>query len=190
MAVQYRYLYPALGDRDTFFVVAHHFAESVSELVTLSLRDLAADGSAAEREMIHARRIRDRAYSVAAGPCGSAEAVLFSDHEDAEAPDSDDDPDRVRGDVEDFNGLHVRRLSDGALVERIPRALPDPIGAPLVGTASVIAAVLSDRVEIVPRVPGVVRATILGRALSLDTEDVRIAAVDADGELDLLELPR
>lgn len=190
MAVQYRSVYPALGDRDSLFVIAHFFAETAWALYTLSLRELAEDRSTAERELIRSRRIHDWAYVVAGGPCGQSEAVLFRDHEDAEICDEDDDPDRPRGDVENFNGLYVRRIADGALVQRIPCSLPIDNAAPLAATAAVIAVVLPDRLEIVPRVPGTTRATIYGRAFCLDAESARIAIVTEDGACVLAELPR
>lgn len=180
------------SDHDTFFVIGHLGGEGNDSVVRFSIRALASQVEAATRVFASSQRIQDYASRLAVGPCEPDQVVIFRDSGDDEDPaDTEEEPKDAREELWGHNGFYVRRLEDGALIEKIPIDLPLlRSGAPLVGTSSVIAAVCPDRVEIIPRRAGAPRATIRGRAFSLDTEAARLAVVTLDGHLDIIDLPQ
>ncbi len=177
-----------LNDENTFVALGHFFSEGKDSLWTLTFDELVEDPQAAARVAVSKKGISDYAYRLAAGPCGTDSVVLFRDPQDDEEPDEGDDPAEM-GDVENFHGLYIRRLADGALVERIPYEAPIATGAPLFATATTVVVGCPDRIDLVPRqgvAGGIV--SIPTRVYAFDPAQARLALLTPAGELELWQL--
>jgi hypothetical protein len=186
LAVEYRAIYPTLSDHDQFIGVAHFYEERVFDMTTLSLREL-TDNPCMGANWLRRRggALGESFPRLAVGPCEPADCVIYVN---GEVPGEGAKPDSFMPDLEGFTIWSI----DGAraVYERIPCALPIESGALLLGTRSVIAAELPDRIEIIPRAPGALRAAVSGQALAFDVEGARVVAVTGAGSADLIELPR
>ena len=190
----FTHLCPHGGDAGTFFALGYFLAEMMDSLVSFSFAELAADPSAAAREMRERRLINDYADRIAVGPCGSDCSVFFRDPDDNESPSEDDDEDdeeeQARPDVWNFRGLYIRRLSDGGLVERLEYDAPIPTGAPIFATEQFYVVGRHDGVELLPRAGVAGEAVFLpGRGVSLDPARRRLALLDEAGEVQVIEVP-
>jgi hypothetical protein len=187
----FTHLYALNRDADTFFALGFHLDDMPDTLATFSLRELSGGASLAD-ELRQRRRINDRAYRIAVGPCGSERAVFFRDPQGDETP-SDEDEDEGEegpGDVWNFSGLYVRRVSDGGLVERFEYDAPVKTGAPIFATGQAVVVAFPDRVELVPR-PGVAGevSALPCRNSSLDPDRRRVALLDEGGAVEIIEVP-
>ncbi len=176
-----------LADQNTIAVLWYE-PSGLDFLLTVSLRDLIAGDSQATPEARRWMGINDYSIRLAAGSCGKDEIVIYRDPEDDEVPDPDENPAEL-GEVRNFHGLYIRRLADGALVERIPYEGPLQTGAPLFATATTVVVGCPDRIDLVPRqgVGGGI-VSIPTRVYAFDPAPARIALITPAGELELLQL--
>lgn len=186
----FTHLRPHGADAGTFFALGYFLAEMMDSLVTFSFAELAADPLAAARELRERKLINDYSDRVAVGPCGTDCAVFFRDPGDYETPSEDDDDDEEQGELWNFRGLYVRRISDGRLVERLEYDAPIGTGAPIFATEQFYVVGCHDRVELVPRA-GVAGETVSlpGRGVSLDPARRRLAMLDEAGDVQIIEAP-
>lgn len=186
----FTHLRPHAVDADTFFAFGY-FDGEMDTLFTLSFAELAADHSAAARALRERKPVNDYADRVAVGPCGSDCAVFFRDPGDYETPSEDDDEeDENQGELWNFHGLYVRRLSDGSLVERVEYDAPIRTGAPIFATGQFYVVGCPDRVELVPRAGVAAEAVSLpGRGVSIDPARRRLAMLDEAGDIQIIEVP-
>jgi hypothetical protein len=181
----YAHLVP-MTDGDTVAAVGHYPGEGKESLVFLSLRRLLTEpGYLAQAT--HRSRAVDDAYQLAAGPCGSAAAVVYRDPEDGEDPEDDepDDPNRI--DVYGMRGLYVRRLSDLAVVQEVPVDIPVPTGTTLAGTPEHLVAALDSGALVVPRsgAPAIVENAT---TVAMDPRSGWVVLATASGDLRLLAI--
>ncbi len=176
-----------LADQDTLAVLWYE-PSGRDFLLTLSLRDVITGDPQATPEMRRWRGVNDYCIRLAAGSCGKDHIVIYRDPEDDEVPDPDEDPAEL-GEVRNFHGLYIRRLADGALVERIPYEAPIATGAPLFATATTVVVGCPDRIDLVPRqgVAGGI-ASIPTSVYAFDPAQARIALLTPAGELELWQL--
>ncbi|HEX8281833.1 MAG TPA: hypothetical protein VF588_00525 [Pyrinomonadaceae bacterium] len=187
------------ADARTVFALGYFLAEMLDSLATFSFEELAADPSAAARELRGRGRINDHADRLAAGPCGTDCAVFFRDPGDNETPDEEDDrddeedeEDEERGELWNFRGLYVRRVSDGSLVERLEYDAPIATGAPIFATERFFVVGREDGVELLPRAAAEAvdaAAMIPGRVYGLDHARRRFAVLDEAGDVEIIEVP-
>ncbi|MDQ2808193.1 MAG: hypothetical protein M3Z04_14955 [Chloroflexota bacterium] len=176
-----------LADQDTIAVLWYE-PSGRDFLLTLSLRDLIAGDPQAIPIVRRWVGVTDSSIRLAAGCSGKEEIVIYRDPEDDEVPDPDEDPAEL-GEVRNFHGLYIRRLADGALVERIPYEAPIETGAPLFATATTVVVGCPDHIDLVPRqgVGGGI-VSIPTRVYAFDPAQARIALITPAGELELLQL--
>jgi hypothetical protein len=180
-----------VGAGDMIVALGHYPTEGFDSLVTFPLAALLADPLAAARIAAERPGIDDYAYTLAAGPCGRDELLVYRDPEDWEEIDPDEDPEDIpsdRRDVYGYRGLYLRRLADGALAARVPAALTATTGTELFATAASIVVGFPDRVEVFSREDAqAAPALYRGAARGLDPDAGRIAIARADSAVDLYE---
>lgn len=193
MPFVFTHLHAHGADARTVFALGYFLAEMMDSLATFSFEELAADPTSAARELRARARINDHAARIAAGPCGTDCAVFFRDPDDNETPsddDEDDDEETERGELWNFRGLYVRRISDGGLVERVEYDAPVVTGAPIFATERFYVVGCHDRVEFVPRAGVAGEAVSLpGRGVSIDPSRRRLAMLDEAGDVQIIEVP-
>lgn len=172
---------PVMGDGDTFYMLGYLLSENKNSLYSFSLKKLlAGQGASDSHRMPGQNAVSDYAYSLAAGPCRQTEAVFYRDPEDDEEPEEDGE--EPLGEVENFQGIYIRRLDDDGLEERLPYAVSVPTAAPMVATSSAVTMVLPDKLNVLPREGCSLSAESLkGKAFALDRNRARVAVVDETG---------
>lgn len=186
----FTHLRPHGREAGTLFALGYFLAEMMDSLVTFSFDGLAGDPLAAARELRERKLINDYANRLAVGPCGDDCAVFFRDPGDYETPSEDDDEDEEQGELWNFRGLYVRRVSDGGLVERLEYDAPVVTGSPIFATGQFYVVGCPDRVELLPRAGVEGEAVSLAcRSLSLDPARRRLALLDEAGDVQIIEVP-
>jgi hypothetical protein len=101
------------GDRLALF--GNEGSDPYNEVVTVFVDDILNDPDSVQKALRLKNPIRDRAWSLAVGPCAPDSAVVFRNPEDEETPDDDEDLEEL-GDVGNFTGVYIRNLDSGTLI--------------------------------------------------------------------------
>lgn len=181
----------AMLDGDTIIALGHQLSESKDSFYRFSLALCRDDPeTAGHMERIHTEP-SEYAYRVAVGPCGADALVAFRNARDREVLDEDEIHDNP---LYGFNGLYVRRLADGAVLERVPYDAPIDTGAPVMATRDAIVVVRGDGVDLVERgttAPAIQSLTSAGgQRYVLEPPTGTIYELGADGAIDALTLHR
>jgi len=189
MAFIFTSLHPML-DGDTMLAIGYGYAESKDSLMTISLREVIDDPLAAAAEFTKRTRASDYAYQLTAGPCGRSAMVAYRNPEDDEEPGPDDEPDEPDGDLDNLQGLYVRRFSDLRLLEHIADDHPVESGAPLFATDTAVVLSRPGQVEIVPRAAAErsTPTTLEAPIHAFDPEAARIVVVKPDATIQVLQI--
>jgi len=173
-----------LGDGDSLCIIGYLYSDGMDTLVMVSLRDLMTSGRVLLEELKAPRRIHDRAYRLAAGPCGQDAVILFRDPEEDEMPEPGEQL-ADASEVYNFRGFYVRRLADGTLRGRVEVAANVGTGARLMAVAECIVACMgADRgqqCEIRALAGGAVLSSYPGNCCALDSETGQVAIVRPGG---------
>ena len=180
----------AMLDGDTIMALGHQPSEGKDSFYRFSLVMCRDNPELAGRMDPDYTGPSEYAYRVCVGPCGSDALVAFRDARDREVLED--------GEVHDnplygFNGIYVRRLTDGAVVERLAYDGPIETGAPIMGTPDAIAVARGDALDIIERAvsaPAVQSLATAGGRYLLEPATGAIYALSAEGAIDALALHR
>jgi hypothetical protein len=153
--------------------------------VDFSLAALARDPDAAQ-QALRGGRLYDQGYCLALGWCGPQQVVVYRDPEDAEEPE--DAEGSGQEDVCGLRCLYVRRLTDGALLQRMAHQAPLVSGAALRGTSHMLLLACPDRIELVPRCEDGTPFCLPARAAAIDRFSLRALLIDPAGKPTLVTL--
>lgn len=159
-------------------LIGEFFSDPQPALVTVDIPTFVADPEAVQRAIEEKRPVWDRATILAAGPCGlDAAAVLRIPNED-EVLEPGDEPDDYPA-LWGFEGIYVRDLSTGEILERHPYSGVAVPGAPIVGGSEWIAVQVWGGIDFLDRSTG--RVFQLRETAAIDAANLLAAVSDSAG---------
>ena len=169
------------GDRLALF--GNEGSDPYNEVVTVFVDDILNDPDSVQKALRLKNPIRDRAWSLAVGPCAPDSAVVFRNPEDEEIPEDDEDLEEL-GDVGNFTGVYIRNLDSGTLIERIPYSGNAISGVRIVATPRLVALEVRDGIDLISRGSGEAHE-IRALAATLDVSGMRAAWLTEDGHVEI-----
>jgi hypothetical protein len=155
-------------------LVGSFFGDPYDAALTISLNDLFHNPEAIQQAVGTKAPVWDRAIDLAVGPCEPNAAVVFRDPEDTETPDDDDEDIEDLPDVYNFNGIYIRDLDTGAVIERHSYERREGI-AQIAATSDLIAVQLRGGLDIINRTTGATKN--VPKAI-LDVSGLQVARLD------------
>jgi hypothetical protein len=156
-------------------ITGNLFSDPADMVITVAFDDLLVRPDAVQAAIANGYPVHDRAMKVVVGPGPSGTAVVMRDPEAEEPPESDDDLPDTWG----LRGYYLRRLSDGALIDRASYAETFDKDATIVATDRSIAIEVPDGVDLLAR-SGLPMRRIRGCRAAVDPVNARIGMLDGN----------